>query len=43
MLDCVRHVRALKISDADKRTILGDEAARLLARPKAQASRAAAE
>jgi aminocarboxymuconate-semialdehyde decarboxylase len=32
MLDCVRHVRALAISDADKATILGGEAARLLAR-----------
>ena len=32
MLDCVRHVRALAISDADKATILGGAAARLLAR-----------
>ena len=32
MLDCVRHVRALAISDADKATILGGEAARLLAK-----------
>jgi aminocarboxymuconate-semialdehyde decarboxylase len=43
MLDCVRHVRALAISDADKATILGSEAERLLARPQAKADRAAAE
>jgi aminocarboxymuconate-semialdehyde decarboxylase len=32
MLDCVAHVRALKISDADKDTILGGHAEALLAR-----------
>jgi aminocarboxymuconate-semialdehyde decarboxylase len=30
MLDCVRHVRSLKISDADKTTILGSHAEALL-------------
>ena len=35
MLDCVRHVRALSISDADKATILGEEAARLLGKSRA--------
>jgi aminocarboxymuconate-semialdehyde decarboxylase len=34
MLDCVRHVRALAISEADKAIILGGEAERLLARVK---------
>jgi aminocarboxymuconate-semialdehyde decarboxylase len=38
MLDCVRHVRALSISDADKAIILGGEAARLLAKPKTAAT-----
>jgi len=30
MLDCVKHVRSLKISDADKATILGQRAEKLL-------------
>ena len=30
MLDCVKHVRSLKISDADKATILGSRAEKLL-------------
>jgi aminocarboxymuconate-semialdehyde decarboxylase len=30
MMDCVKHVRSLKISDADKATILGQRAATLL-------------
>jgi aminocarboxymuconate-semialdehyde decarboxylase len=30
MMDCVRHVRSLKISDADKATILGARAEILL-------------
>jgi aminocarboxymuconate-semialdehyde decarboxylase len=30
MMDCVKHVRALKISDADKATILGSRAEALL-------------
>jgi len=30
MLDCVAHVRSLKISDADKATILGGRAEALL-------------
>jgi hypothetical protein len=30
MLDCVRHVRSLKISDADKAIILGSRAEKLL-------------
>ncbi len=31
MLDCVAHVRALKISEADKAAILGQHAEKLLA------------
>jgi hypothetical protein len=31
MLDCVAHVRSLKISDADKTAILGGHAGALLA------------
>jgi hypothetical protein len=30
MMDCVKHVRSLKISDADKAAILGQRAATLL-------------
>ena len=41
MLDCVRHVRALDISDADKTAILNGNAEALLAKPLAH-SRAAA-
>ncbi|MEA2933686.1 MAG: aminocarboxymuconate-semialdehyde decarboxylase, partial [Variibacter sp.] len=42
MLDCARHVRSLSISDADKATILGGAAEKLLARPTRHAARAAA-
>ena len=34
MLDCVRHVRALAISAADKDTILGDHAAKILGKKR---------
>ena len=30
MMDCVKHVRSLKLPDADKATILGQRAATLL-------------
>ena len=43
MLDCARHVRSLAISDADKATILGGAAERLLAKPTRHTARAAAE
>jgi aminocarboxymuconate-semialdehyde decarboxylase len=42
MLDCVRHVRSLAIAPADRATILGAEAERLLARPARHAARTAA-
>lgn len=35
MLDCVRHVRSLDISDADKNAIINGNAEKLLAKPKA--------
>jgi aminocarboxymuconate-semialdehyde decarboxylase len=37
MLDCVRHVRSLDISEADRDTILGDHAASILAKKRMQA------
>ena len=42
MLDCVRHVRGLAISEAARAAILGAEAERLLARPTRHAVRSAA-
>jgi aminocarboxymuconate-semialdehyde decarboxylase len=43
MLDCVRHVRSLAISEADRATILGAQAERLLAKPTRHAVHPAAE
>jgi aminocarboxymuconate-semialdehyde decarboxylase len=43
MLDCVRHVRGLAISETDRATILGGLAERLLAKPVRHAVRSAAE
>ena len=39
MTDCVRHVRALDIAEADRATILGDRARALLGTPGARAGR----
>jgi aminocarboxymuconate-semialdehyde decarboxylase len=43
MLDCVRQVRGLAISEADRATILGARAERLLAKPARHSVRSAAE
>jgi aminocarboxymuconate-semialdehyde decarboxylase len=42
MLDCVRHVRALGIAEADRATILGSGAEKLLAKPARHSVRSAA-
>jgi len=41
MMDLVRHVRGLKISEADKAVILGSEAEKLLAKPQRHMAKAA--
>lgn len=43
MRDLVRHVRGLAIPEGDKNVILGEEAARLLERPRRHAARQAAQ
>jgi aminocarboxymuconate-semialdehyde decarboxylase len=43
MLDCVRHVRALAMSEAERASILGGQAEKLLARSARHAARPAAE